>query len=71
PTEPPAQRRPVDWRRMRSPWAVLALLGSLLGAIGTAAGAAGAGRRAEDASVALVWLLALCVVGAAVLDSLG
>ncbi|MEP7739486.1 ABC transporter ATP-binding protein [Nocardioides sp. 31GB23] len=71
PTDPPAQRRPVDWRRMRSPWAVLALLGSLLGAIGTAAGSAVAGRLAEDASVALVWLLALCVVGAAVLDSLG
>ncbi|NYD58706.1 ABC-type multidrug transport system fused ATPase/permease subunit [Nocardioides marinisabuli] len=71
PTSPPAQRRPVDWRRMRSPWAVLALLGSLLGAVGTAVGSAVAGRLAEEATVPLVWLLALCVVGAAVLDSVG
>ncbi len=56
---------------MRSPWAVLALLGSLLGAVGTAVGSAVAGRLAEDATVALVWALALCVVGAAVLDSVG
>ncbi len=56
---------------MRSPWAVLALLGSLLGAVGTAVGSAVAGRLAEEATVPLVWLLALCVVGAAVLDSVG
>ncbi|ANH39296.1 Lipid A export ATP-binding/permease protein MsbA [Nocardioides dokdonensis FR1436] len=56
---------------MRSPWALLALLGSLLGAVGTAVGSAVAGQLAEDATTALVWALAVCVVGAAVLDSIG
>src|SRR4029079_11397219 len=62
---------PVDWRRMRTPFAGAALACSLFGAIGTSSGSVVAGRLAEHPSVGLVRLLALCVVGAALLDTCG
>ena len=61
----------VDWRRVRSPLAMVALTGSLIGAIGMSTGSVVAGRLAENPTSELVGLLALCVVGAAVLDTLG
>ncbi len=55
-------RRPVTW------WSLGA---AALAAVGYAVGTVVAGRLAERPSAALVELLALCVVGAAVLDTAG
>lgn len=63
--------RVISWRRLRRPVAGAALVASLLGAIGTTLGTVVAGQLADDPTEALVWLLALCVVGAAVLDTVG
>src|SRR6478752_6677475 len=52
--DPPAPAGTVDWRRLRTPVAV----GSLV-----------AGRLAEDATDRLVGILAVCVIGAALLDT--
>src|SRR3954471_6570113 len=63
--------RSVDARRLRRPVAAAALAASAVGAVGGALGPVVAGRLAEDPSRGLVWLLALCVVGAAVVDTAG
>ncbi|HEX3221983.1 MAG TPA: ABC transporter ATP-binding protein [Nocardioides sp.] len=68
---PPPHRVPVDWRRMRSPLALVALTCAFLGALGTSSGSVVAGRLAEHPTSGLVRLLALCVVGAALLDTVG
>ncbi len=67
--ERPDPGRTVDWRRLRGPVAVWALVLCGVGAIGTSLGSLVAGKLAEDASGRLVGILALCVVGAAVLDT--
>lgn len=72
----PARRAPdpsraVDWRRLRRPAALAALLALTAGAIGQVLGTAAAGRLAEDPTTAGLVLLALCVVGGAALDGLG
>src|SRR5690242_12080660 len=67
----PAGRAPVDWRRMRTPLAGVALACSLASAIGMSSGSIVAGRLAQHPTTGLVRLLALCVVGAATLDTLG
>jgi len=71
PRPPDDPRRRVDWRRMRHPWALAALVAVALAAVGTALGTVVAGRLAEEPSQRLVLLLALCVVGAAVVDTAG
>src|SRR3954471_20720923 len=63
--------RSVDARRLRSPVAAAALAASAVGAVGVTLGTVVAGRLAEDPSRGLVWLLALCVVGAGVVDTAG
>jgi ABC-type multidrug transport system fused ATPase/permease subunit len=63
--------RVVDARRLKSPVAVAALAASAVGAVGMTLGTVVAGRLAEDPSRGLVWLLALCLVGAAVVDTAG
>jgi ABC-type multidrug transport system fused ATPase/permease subunit len=68
-TDDPA--RQVSLRRLRGPSTVVALTASAIGALGTVLGTVVAGRLAEDPTEKLVWLLALCVVGAAVLDTAG
>jgi ATP-binding cassette, subfamily B, bacterial len=67
----PDGRVPVDWRRMRTPFAGVALVCSFLGAIGMSSGSVVAGRLAQHPTSELVRLLALCVVGAALLDTVG
>ncbi len=57
--------------RLKSPVAVAALCASAVAAIGMTLGTVVAGRLAEDPTKALVWLLALCVVGAAIVDTTG
>ncbi len=65
----PARR--LDWRRLRSPVAAVALLALAVGTVGSALGTVLAGRLAEDATTVGVVLLAACLVGAAVLDTAG
>jgi len=67
----PHRRPPVDWRRVATPVAAVAFGASMLAAIGTSLGSVVSGHLAEHASAQLVGLLALCVVGAASLDTLG
>ncbi|HET7070425.1 MAG TPA: ABC transporter ATP-binding protein, partial [Nocardioides sp.] len=67
----PDGRVPVDWRRMRTPFAGVALVCSLLSAIGMSTGSVVAGHLAQHPTSQLVRLLAVCVVGAAVLDTFG
>jgi ABC-type multidrug transport system fused ATPase/permease subunit len=67
----PPDRVPVDWRRLRGPVALAALCCSFVAAIGTSAGSMVAGRLAEHATSELVVLLGLCVLGAALLDTVG
>ncbi|GGO76219.1 ATP-binding cassette domain-containing protein [Nocardioides deserti] len=63
--------RVVDWRRLRSGVALAALVALFVAATGQALGSVVAGRLAAGPSGELVLLLALCVVGAALLDSAG
>jgi ABC-type multidrug transport system fused ATPase/permease subunit len=69
PPGPPPPARTVDWRRLRSPIAVTALVACAVAAIGTSLGTLVAGHLAEHATAGYVALLALCVVGAATLDT--
>jgi ABC-type multidrug transport system fused ATPase/permease subunit len=63
--------RTLDWRRLRSPVALAALVALTVGAVGAALGTVVAGRLAESATLTGVGLLALCVVGAAAVDTVG
>lgn len=62
---------PVDWRRLRGPVTVAALVALMIAAVGQALGTVVAGRLAGAPSGHLVVELALCVVGAAALDIAG
>ncbi|NHN55202.1 ABC transporter ATP-binding protein [Calidifontibacter sp. DB0510] len=64
-------RRQVTWRRLRSGVAGLAVFCLAIGALGTTLGTVVAGRLAEHATAALLWLLVFCVVGGALLDTVG
>ena len=66
---PEQTRLPVDWRRLRQPLAYLCFAMSFLGAIGTSLGSVAAGRLAEQATGPLLVALAVCVVGAATVDT--
>ena len=66
---PSGPDRTVDWRRLRSPVAAWALACSAVAAVGTSLGSLVAGRLAEHAATTLVWVLAACVIGAALLDT--
>lgn len=65
----PARR--LDWRRLRGVAAAIAMLALTAGAVGQALGTAVAGRLAEHATAVGLVLLAVCVVGGAVLDGVG
>ncbi|MEV0891749.1 ABC transporter ATP-binding protein [Promicromonospora sp. NPDC050262] len=71
PTPPTDPARRLDWRRLRGPAAVVALLALTAGAVGLALGTVAAGRLAADATVVGLVLLAACVVGGAVFDGVG
>ncbi|HTW18110.1 MAG TPA: ABC transporter ATP-binding protein [Nocardioides sp.] len=71
PPTPGDPRRRVDWRRLWSGVAIAALVASMISAIGQTLGTVVAGRLADDPTGRLVGLLAVCVVGAAVLDTIG
>ena len=65
----PAGRVPVDWRRVSRPLTWFCFSMSFVGAIAAALGSMVAGRLADDATSTLLGLLALCVVGGAVIDT--
>ena len=60
---------PVDWRRVRRPLTYLCFSMSLLGAVAASLGSMVAGRLADGPTSTLLTLLALCVVGGAVIDT--
>lgn len=66
-TVPPDPRRQVDWRRLRSPGAIGALVALFVAAVGASLGTVVAGRLAERPSAHLVGWLGLCLVGSAAL----
>src|SRR4051794_21650737 len=70
---PPAvdPSRRIDGRRLKSPVAMAALSPSAVGAVGMTLGTVVAGQLAENPTRGLVWLLAICLVGAAVVDTAG
>lgn len=71
PAPPTDPSRHVDWRRLRGPVTVAALTAAAVAAVSAALGTVVAGRLAEQPSSGLVGLLALCLVGAAVIDTAG
>ncbi|MEL6891489.1 MAG: ABC transporter ATP-binding protein [Actinomycetota bacterium] len=70
PDRPPAART-IDHRRLAGPATIAALCCSVLAAVGQALGAVAIGRVAERPVWPTVGVLALCVIGAAVLDTVG
>ena len=66
----PADRR-LDATRLRGPVLAWSLAAAAVAALGATAGTVVAGLLAERPTAGLVWLLAACVVGAAVLDTAG
>ncbi|MFD6091587.1 ATP-binding cassette domain-containing protein [Oerskovia sp. NPDC060338] len=65
----PARR--LDWRRLRGPQSVFALVALTVGAVGGAFGTVVAGWLAADPTTATLQLLAACIVSAALLDTIG
>ncbi len=65
----PRGRTPVDWRRLRGPATAACLIGSLVAATLASLASIVAGRLTDNASTQLVQLLALCVVGGALIDT--
>ena len=63
--------RTVDWRRLRGPTAGFAVTTAAIAALGTALGTVFAGKVAEGPTGTLVAWLAVCVVGAAIIDTSG
>jgi ATP-binding cassette subfamily B protein len=63
--------RSLRWDRVRGWTAYCALAAAAVAALGETAGTVVAGRVAERATGALVGLLAICVVGGALLDTVG
>src|SRR3546814_20472568 len=63
-----APSRTVDWRRLRSPLAVMALVWPAIAALGTTAGTGIAGQLAEDRTRNLVVILVACRLGPTRID---
>lgn len=70
-TPPQDRRRQLGWRRLSGIPTFLTLLVLVVGTIGVVLGTVVAGRLAAHPTSTLVTLLALCVVGGAVLDTVG
>ena len=62
-----AHRAPVDWRRLRGPAAVIALVALAVSSVGPSIAALLAGRLAEHPEGGLVAWLAVLLLGSAVL----
>ena len=66
-----AHRAPVDWRRLRGPAAVIALVALAVSSVGPSIAALLAGRLAEHPEGGLVAWLAVLLLGSAVLNTVG
>lgn len=71
PARPVDPDRRLDWRRLRGPVAAVALVALVCASIGAALGTVVAGDLAEHPTAAGLWLLAACLVGAALVDTVG
>lgn len=71
PPQPTDPRRRVDWRRMRHATALVALVMLAFAAIAQSLGTVVAGHLAEGPTSRLLTLLAVLVVGGAILDTAG
>ncbi|GAB3913557.1 hypothetical protein GCM10011575_20030 [Microlunatus endophyticus] len=71
PTIPADPSRRVDWRRLGNPLTVVALVAAAVAALGSTLGSVVAGHLAQQPSWQLVGLLAVCVVGGALVSSVG
>lgn len=70
-TPSPDPRRRLGWNRVRGPLMAWALAAATVSAVGETAGTVVAGRLAEHPTTVLVELLALALVGGAVMDTVG
>lgn len=71
PRAPVDPARRLDHRRLRGPVAGAALLALTIASVGAALGTVVAGDLAEQPTAAGLWLLAACLVGAALVDTVG
>ncbi len=71
PIPPTGPERQVTWRRLRSPVAAGAIVAVWVAALGSAAGTVFAGRLAQNPAGHLIVALALCLLGAAIIESAG
>ena len=63
--------RSVDWRRIRSPVAVAALVCAAIASLGVTLGTVVMGQLAEHPTAALVGVLAACVIGGSLIGPVG
>lgn len=63
--------RRLGWQRLRGPQSVVALVALVVAAVGATFGTVVAGRLADDPTTRTLQLLAVCVVGAALCDTVG
>ena len=63
--------RRIDWRRLQTPVASLALVAAAVAAVATSLGTVIAGRVAEAPSSGLIWLLGVVLIGSALVDTVG
>ncbi|CAM3545944.1 Large ribosomal subunit protein bL12 [Tsukamurella ocularis] len=71
PVPPIGPERRVTWRRLRGPVALGAIVAVCVASIGATAGTVVAGRVAQDPTGGLIGVLALCLIGSAVIESVG
>lgn len=69
PAKPVDSSRQVDWRRLRGPVTTAALIALAVAMVAQSIGTVVAGRLAENPTASLVGWLALCVIGASLVDS--
>lgn len=69
PADPADPSRQVDWRRLKGPVTGAALIALAVAMVAQSIGTVVAGRLAENPTASLVGWLALCVIGASLIDS--
>ncbi|MEU0316452.1 ABC transporter ATP-binding protein [Nocardioides sp. NPDC006273] len=69
PASPADPSRQVDWRRLKGPVTLAALIALAVAMVAQSIGTVVAGRLAENPTASLVGWLALCVIGASLIDS--
>ena len=70
-TPPQDHRRQLNWRRLSGIPTTLTLIIMVVSTIGVVLGTVVAGQLAAHPTTELVWVLTMCVVGGALLDTVG